>query len=179
MRSHGYSWDRTTVAKVEARQRQVSLDEFVSLGFVLGVAPPALITPTAWNAEVSVTPNEAPMLGPTVWRWFCGTFPTGAVRYGESLSIAEGEARTRLYDEAGPDYIATAERRLPGLSHLMQTVSGAQSGAGVPEEFFASEEFLPNMLDRVADALEDAHETTGSLVRKVKRMRGQRKGAQP
>jgi transcriptional regulator with XRE-family HTH domain len=57
MTSYGWSWDRTTVAKIEARQRQVSVDEFVALSFVLGVPLAALVTPTASGAKVSVTPK--------------------------------------------------------------------------------------------------------------------------
>lgn len=176
MSSYGLGWGPTTVTKVEKGDRQVSVDEFVALAYVLGVSPAALVTPTAYRAGLAVTPNTT-LAGPTVWRWFCGTFPTGAVPYGGFLSFDEGEARTRFYDEACPDYIATAERRLPGLLHLMQTVSGAQSGAGLPEDLWVSKKALPSMPDRVADALADAHETTASLLRKARRLLAQ-KGAQ-
>jgi hypothetical protein len=175
MRSHGVPWGPTTVTKVEKGDRQVTVDELVALAYVLAVSPAALIVPTTWNEPLSVTPAQS-QAASTVWRWIIGTFPLGGLRSpGEPLDVAGGEARQRFYEEACPDYIAAAERRLPGLRHLHEAVAGAQSSAGLPgkagERSARFGELLgPRWVVGVSYALEQAHDDTGALLRRVRRL---------
>lgn len=130
MKTFGWSWDRTTVAKIENGSRQVTLDEFVALAWVLGVCPASLFTPMDSATRVAVTPHTSEPAS-NVWRWACGTSPLSAGRRkSEVVSRPIRADEIRFYEEARPDYLAVAERELPGLTRLHQLVASLQSLAG-------------------------------------------------
>jgi hypothetical protein len=113
------------------------------------------------------------MTVPDAWHWFVGTAGIhvrsfGGLRHGEfgdkvitadMPEFAVAESRLRFYEEARPDYFATAERRLPGISALLRAVSVAHTWLGEPDEHDEASVI----------ALENAHDLTGSLLRKAKR----------
>jgi transcriptional regulator with XRE-family HTH domain len=132
MAAYGIPWGRTTPGKIENRQRNVTVEELVGLAFVLGVSPVALMVPTAVDTEVRLTPNTSTS-GPNAYAWMSGALPMGGTRPGDELSVGESLAMHRLYDEAGPDHLATAERRLPGTRRLARLAANVTTAAGVPE----------------------------------------------
>ena len=172
MRAHGWTWVRSTVAKVESGDRQASIDEFISLAVVLGVPPIALLTlPT--RAPVQVTPTTM-MTSENAWRWMTGDRTPGELVFGAippqegSERVDEIVARVRRYDDAAPDFIVNAERKLPGLRRTSMVLSELQWIAGsaanmVGERAAKADETIGGVLDALGstvDALRSIHEAS-------------------
>ena len=157
MTIYGMPWSRTTVAKIENTSRQVTVDELVTLAFVLGVSPAALLTPVESDAQMRVTPNTTTAAS-GVWQRI-----TGATRMGGALpddvfklpdDFPKLEELDRRFEEAAPDFLKTAERRRPGLRRLVRSASRTASAAAMPDEYAAhSFEGAAQYLD---DLIEDA-----------------------
>jgi transcriptional regulator with XRE-family HTH domain len=159
MRHYGFdTWAQSTVAKIEkadGKPRRVLADELVGLAFVLGVSPAALLTPTAWEAQVKVTPNTTTS-GNGIWQWI-----TGATRMGGALiddvfklpdDFSKLEELERRYEEAAPDFLKTAERRLPGLRRLVRSAARTASAASMPDEhavhsFEGAAQYLDDLIE--------------------------------
>lgn len=123
----GLVWQRTTVAKVEAGSRQVTVDELVAVAFVIGVSPAALVVPPEMLETLAVTPSNELDAG-MVWHWIAGQqvlggYPADAEGSG---TIANWAAMLRFYDESAPDFVALAERRMPGLTEVTRQVATLQ-----------------------------------------------------
>ncbi len=161
MTAYGLPWSRTTVAKIENMSRQVSVDELVAVAFVLGVSPAALLTPTSWSATVQVTPNTQTH-AVAAWRWITGSQQAGGALPDDVLSPAEHEVLLQRYDEACPDFIRTAERRLPGLRRLVRTASNATSAAAMPEPF------VDSAYENAAASLELLAEDAAALAKRAR-----------
>jgi transcriptional regulator with XRE-family HTH domain len=80
MAESGLPWDRFTVANLERGRRQnVTLDEVLTLAYVLDVAPVHLVVPTSGSAGYLVTPKF--ITTPDVARtWIRGQMPLGDPR---------------------------------------------------------------------------------------------------
>ena len=134
MNEQGYSWVRSTVAKIESGARAVSIDEVISLAFVMGVHPTALLLPLE-SATVNVTPTTtAP--SDLLWRWMAGqeAFPADGEMDRRRMTDDEWTIygkRLRRFEEACPDYVVVAERDLPGIRNLADLVGTAQMMAGL------------------------------------------------
>jgi hypothetical protein len=58
MTEHGMKWDRATVAKLETGHRQsISLEEWLTLAYVLNVAPLHLLVPLEDDVAYSISPK--------------------------------------------------------------------------------------------------------------------------
>jgi transcriptional regulator with XRE-family HTH domain len=125
----GWSWVRSTVAKVELGTRQVTVDELVSLAAAFGVSPVVLLVPSE-SGSVLAAPNLETTTS-QAWRWMTGYSNVGLGERTEDW-IDGIEERVRFYDESFPDYVAKAERVLPGLRLLLTIVSTVQIDAGSP-----------------------------------------------
>ena len=134
MNLYGEPWSRTTIAKIETSARQVSVDELITLAFVLGVSPAALLVYRRSDHNVSVTPNTQTGAG-TMWNWIAGAQWMGGTEPGSSPCKEELQELQRRYDEAVPDHVATAERRLPGVRAFARLASGLLGGGGLPDQF--------------------------------------------
>lgn len=172
MRHEGWSWGRSTVAKIEAvdrlNRRAVDVDELVSLAFVLGVSPIALLVPTA-SGSTNLTPNTMTQTG-SAWHWMTGLLPMGGPLDGDESGP---EAQRRFYSESAPNFVVTAETRVPGLRALQQQAASVIQALGVADEYVAR--VFPNVLAEV----EELHAASGRLldgfrayVGRVKREKG-------
>lgn len=128
----GYSWDRTTVAKIERAQnaRQVNVDELVSLAWVLGVSPPALLTPPGSDDFVALTPNtevSSNSHSTVVWHWMTGNDPYVA-RDADEVSDDD----MRFYFESVPDHVVMSERKMPGLQLVISMLTLLQVMGSAP-----------------------------------------------
>ena len=160
MVAYGFSWVRSTVAKVELGTREVAVNELVALAFVLGVSPVSLLVPAETIAQqVHVTPNTVTG-SDNAWHWMVGNQPMGGFYPDEILMPGDGshEAAARFYNEACPDFVVTAEDRAPGLRKLQRQVAVLQQGIG------CAEERVPRVFPRMLSDFEEAHATTGRLL---------------
>ena len=161
MRSFGWSWDRTTVAKLESGSRQLSLDEFIALAWVLGVPPGALVTPLRTSERLAVTPATS-QTSVEVWLWFGGR-PLALGRYkDEVVTLDDAQRAFRFSEESAPDFVVNAEQELPGLRRLVELLRGVQSLVG--------QDAGDGVLRRTeADLLGEAADLLASIRRRSKR----------
>lgn len=157
----GHVWIRSTVAKVELLQRQVTVDEMIGLAWVLGVAPPSLLVPLA-HQTVRVSPNTVIADSSYMWNWMAGTFPMGGRRVDDVRKFGEDRFEVNFYYEAQPDVLATAEARLPGLRRVAQGLAGVQRLAGCQEDL------IPRAWPGLVPLLDEVHRRVGELRRHVK-----------
>ncbi|MBA3286825.1 MAG: helix-turn-helix transcriptional regulator [Acidimicrobiia bacterium] len=132
----GYSWVRSTVAKVELGQRGVTVDELVALAYVLGASPAALLVANAGPARIA--PNIATSTE-NLWRWMTGAKASGGRRIDPKRKVPQvppdpASVDRRFYLEACPDFVFLAETRLSGLRNLIGTIASVQSLAGAELE---------------------------------------------
>lgn len=159
MAINGYSWDRTTVAKIEKATRQVNVDDLVALAHVLGLPPIALLVPSDRSQRVAVTPY-AEEVGGNLWRWMTATtFRGGNAELSETISVDEAFARRRFAEEACPDHVAAAEDRLPGLRKAIHLLAGVQSLAGIDD--FDSSKGIAETLNQVAELVRSMQAQVG------------------
>ena len=160
-------WQRTTIAKIEAGTRSVTVDDLVALAFVLGVSPTALMTGTTIGEAVRVAPNTVTDAG-FMWLWLNGHHADGGTRPGETMNtgadFSKLEARQRFYDEAGPDFLTSAERRLPGLRAAARTLAQVQTGAACPDRRIA--DVYPILIEQLVELRDDIDH----LLRKARRI---------
>jgi hypothetical protein len=129
----GYPLDRSAIAKIESRKREVSAEELVVLAFVLNVPPSALLFPQAdtdlANDVVQLAPSVTTYTG-NAHAWARGLLPMGTPsRTPRTPRTALSE--DRFYSEAAlTDVEADAEKRLPGVTRLRQFAVGAAIWAG-------------------------------------------------
>ena len=83
---------------------------------------------------MNVTPNTQTGAG-TMWSWVTGAFAMGGSEPASSLGLADLQELQRRYDEAVPDHISTAERRLPGVRAFARLASRLLGAGGLPEQF--------------------------------------------
>jgi transcriptional regulator with XRE-family HTH domain len=108
--------DRSTIAKIESRKRNVSLDELFWFAAALGVAPGALVLPRR---------EENVRVGPLLT-----TGAHNAMRWFRGLAPLSGKADDRFFFDEVPDQEVAAERRLPGIHRLIQDAAAVLSGLG-------------------------------------------------
>lgn len=158
MCEHRQSWVRSTVAKIEAGTRQVTIDELVTLAVVLGVPLASLITPPM-REEMQVTPAVSANTE-DVWHWLSGLmsghFIFGVVDQPAHVSekdfpefMRHVETLQRRFDDAAPDYVITAERLLPGLRRLLEAVAFLQREAGTAQRTKSKRSSVLEMAQRV------------------------------
>lgn len=84
----------SAVAKIERKERQVSVDDLMALSVVLGVSPSALLLPVGveQHDEVEMT-GSRPVTAYTAWHWLDGRGPLSLPR---GNSVAAGRA---VYEE--------------------------------------------------------------------------------
>jgi transcriptional regulator with XRE-family HTH domain len=164
MAAYGIPWGRTTPGKIENQQRNVTVEELVGLAFVLGVSPVALMVPSPVDAEARLTPNTSTS-GPNAYAWMSGALWLGGTRPGEVLTVGETLAMARLYDEAGPDHLATAERRLPGARRVARLAASVTTAAGVPEAVWPKTR--RGVVELLAEVEASARELRERLMREV------------
>lgn len=120
-------WVRSTVAKIELGQRQVTINELVMLAFVLGVSPVALITSPDFTVE-KVTHNTT-MGSSNIWRWMMQRQQSGGGRSGEARDFDQMVQAVRFYEDARPNDYVAAGHALPGLDALLHYVDDVESWA--------------------------------------------------
>lgn len=167
MNGYGLPWDVSTVSKVEKNTRKVSIDELVTLAYVLGVSPASLLIPVDWHDDFLVTPNTK-MHTSAAWQWVEGISAAGGLRHREVRKLGDQvhEDRRRFYYEALPTSTLTAEDRVPGLRRLHQATAKTFSLAGVPKELGAS--VYTSMVDLLREAASSATEIADRLERVAK-----------
>ena len=182
MNNLGWSWVRSTVAKIEAGTRQVSVDELLSIAYVLGVTPVALIT-TQIPTQMRLMPSVPPVSSERVWQWCVGLNayfdPQGGVEGAhlmhpssqghDDIDHEAREARALMYQWQRPTYIGKADEVLPGLRGLAGQITRLQAIAGngqvdvgeINEEFCAIVQMI-DQLGFVVDRLiaQDAKKAT-------------------
>ena len=121
MQTLGYSWVRSTIAKIELGRRQVTVDELCALATALEVPPIALLIPA--SGWMRTTPNSPTMDSATAWMWAGGN--AGGPTFAD-----DPEAWERFWLESFPDFCSRADRRLPGLSVLRMDAALAAVYAG-------------------------------------------------
>ncbi|CAB4785756.1 MAG: helix-turn-helix domain-containing protein [Actinobacteria bacterium] len=168
----GWSWVRSTVAKIEAGTRQVSVDELVSLAYVLGVTPVALIT-TQIPTEMRLMPSVPPVSSDRVWQWSVGLNdffdPQEEVEeeilmhpssYGHAdIDHEAREKRVMMYRWQRPTYISDADDVLPGLSGLARQIAKLQllaASGGPPDVFKISDqvELMGDTIDHLRSVVQ-------------------------
>jgi hypothetical protein len=174
MTAYGLPWVRTTVAKVEAGTRDVSVNELVGLAFVLGIPPITLMVPPS-APTMRVTPNTTTGTT-TAWWWMVGeawqggTFPGEVIKYGSDGTTP----LERFYREAAPDFLVTADDRLPGLRELRRGVAVIQQMAG------CAEEHVPAIFPDIESHLTELHAQSGHMLDRwratVKRVKNRKHG---
>ena len=134
MKAYGHKWVRSTIAKIERGERQVSVDELFALSWVLGVSPVALVVPQTTATVRVAGPDARPTQTDStlVWRWLNGDYPMGGGLPGETPSNDVIEGRRRRYEDACPTFIVEAERQLPGLRKVRSTLASIQSAWNRP-----------------------------------------------
>lgn len=112
--------DRSTVAKIEASKRGVTLDELFYFAVALGVSPMALAIPRARDAFVRVVPNQE--WGPwQATQWFRGILHPNS----QYEAWGDNEKAVRFFYDARPDYEAHTVAEFPGLASMLQNVATA------------------------------------------------------
>jgi hypothetical protein len=125
----------------------ITVDELVSLAFVLGVSPSALLVPAA-DQVVRITPNTRTGSN-SMWSWITGVRADGGTLPGESVP----ENQQRFHDESCPDRIAAGERRLPGVRQALLKLARLSWIAGTREADV--ETAFPHVVDLLEDLLAD------------------------
>jgi transcriptional regulator with XRE-family HTH domain len=174
---NGVKINRSTIAKIESGKRAVTVDEVFWFAAALGVSPLALVLPRG-DQPVRVAPG-ADVSSSSAIRWFRGLVPLLLLGNGERRDD-RGHDDVRFFDEQRPDYEVRAERRLPGLLHLMDDAAlvvslvgdgdpGKDTAAGV-----APDQAADYFLRRVA---EEALALQQKLIEVAKRERARRTAA--
>lgn len=168
MNDLGWVWQRTTIAKIELGQRQVTVDEFVSLAYALGAAPIALLTRPDGEAQGIAPSIETSST--KLWQWMSGQYPMGGRRIDRKkkvpIEFPTGTTHRRFYLDACPDFVMAAEERLPGIRQLISTALQCQSLAGGPAED------IDRILDVVAERLKALETEARLLGARVDMLRG-------
>ncbi len=163
----GWSWVRSTVAKIEHGQRAVNTDELVSLAYVLGVSPAALLVATDGNQQVGPTVSTTVE---KMWHWMTGARSMGGARIGRRKHVPSEErppGSDRFHLEACPDFVVAAETRLPGVRNLMSVVAQVQEFAGV-----AGDEDSDRILSAVSERLHHLQTEVAVMRARVDMLRG-------
>lgn len=126
LRSFGLPLDRSAVAKIESKTRNVSLDEAITLALALGVSPLALLLPRH-DERVRVAPR-CDVGNFEATHWFRGFIPLAE-------QDTDVESR-RFFHDATSDREAEAIRRYPELIRLLD-------GTVLALHFAESDEMTP------------------------------------
>lgn len=104
---HGVPMTASTVTKVEKHMRRVTVDELVTLAFVLGISPVTLMLPPeapvgapsdARGEWLAVTEQDA-LPWETAWRWMHGEWPPADVSPRE---LRRFRRENRPYEDQDP-----------------------------------------------------------------------------
>ena len=168
MTDYGFTgWTQSMLAKIEAGTRGIAVDELVCVAFTFGISPVALLTLRDASHVVNITPTTQTSTG-QVWRWMTGRFAMGGSRPDTTFKMPADapklEELRRRYDEAGPDYFYTAERRLPGVRRLSTIADAVVAVAGQLPDDDQMSDYLPGLLDELTTEVAD-------LKRRLKRER--------
>lgn len=133
----GLAMDRSTIGKIEAGARGVSIDEALALAVALKVAPHMLLLPKSGDEEVSI----APAVTMPTWEahlWMRGFAPA---------SRGPNPEEYRVLLEEGPDFEVAAMRNRPGLFEMhsrwaLATLMLASDERLLPELVAALEEIV-------------------------------------
>lgn len=135
----GRPMDRAAIARIEAGERQVSIDDFVSLAAALGVSPVHLIVPLEGDVSVEIAP-EVEVSPRQARQWIRGQAPLRAT----------DDPRT-FYTEVSSDelqdrYIANQ----PLLFSLAQGILDALRDAGGDFDDPATQERITDMVEALS-----------------------------
>lgn len=141
----GVKMDRTVVAKIETRKRNVTIDDLFALAAALEVSPVALLLPFDADAEIALAPGLVKD-AEAVRRWACFEGPIGT----------GGATELRFYFEnVGDEHSAAV--RYPVLSMLQGALPGMRMAALNGDEarlVAAIRAVLIPQLELQADAIE-------------------------
>ncbi len=164
----GAPTDRATLARTEAGDRGVSLDDTIMLAAALDVSPLALVLPDNEDTPVAVAPRY-PYRAEYFRRWFCGLAPLPAfadVGAGgdmteeefdkQPLHTPEGKQwdrhalaeRARFFESTLPLFGPWQGYSKPGVQHLLQMADSYASAAG-DDNRRAMERFLNELSTEV------------------------------
>ena len=140
--------DRSTIGKIEADKRKVSLDELFSFALALGVSPLALVVPRSME-KMSVSPGVAADTQQVV-HWVRNLYPLWP------SYVDPSEADERFFEEARTDREAAAYRNHPSLLAIEKLVTAMVSVAGSREsedreQFARAASILGLLVDRIID----------------------------
>lgn len=154
MTSVGVPWDRSVVANLEnGRRRAVSVDEWLALAMVLGVAPIHLLVPIDTTGEYQITPNLAADLK-TAREWIRGNWPY------------PNKPLRPFHELTAEDQDVTASR--PLLTYLAHLPPGEAQGV------FESVPTLRGMQEQIQGVLDlkaDLEKQVGTMQREVEHLR--------
>lgn len=143
--------DRSTIAKIEANTRGVSVDEVLAFAIALGVPPMILMVP---RSEDKV--RVAPGVKVGSWEaaaWWRGVFP---------LDNAISPEDRRFFDDACSDAEATVRTELPAVFEIWRnaelalayaSVAIAEQGANREGAVRSAEQVLTEIRDDAVSAL--------------------------
>lgn len=106
----GLDWNRSIVANVEAGRRDsVSIQELLTLAFVLGVPPALLLFPVGSPVAVEVMPGKAAPPWDAL-RWFAGEgpYPLSPEEYNRLYGRGEQDPETGFYERYEGPFIELA-----------------------------------------------------------------------
>ncbi|MEO5841369.1 MAG: helix-turn-helix transcriptional regulator [Acidimicrobiales bacterium] len=147
--AHDLKWVRSTVAKVEGREREVTVDEACVLAFTLGVPLVALLCHSGVDPQMRITP-QVTTSPHYVWWWMAGDYPIGEERF---------------YFAACQDTEAEGERRVPGLQRLRTLVRHAQTLAGT--KVLPARDRQTRMVRQLVDIRDSAKEIADRVIREA------------
>lgn len=113
----GIRWTRSTVAKIEHGDRQVTIDELICLARALNAQPAALLTDDAEQQSLTPTTKLSPR---EFWHWMTGFIPP----------FYDPSVKPPIADTYAPAFAQLADTRLPGMANVVSHVAELQSVAG-------------------------------------------------
>lgn len=136
----GVAWQRGTVAKLEnGRRASVSVEEWLSLAWVLEVSPLVLILPDDPDAEFPITPL-VPSRAELVYRWIVGSKPIPAEtdpednpgKWGSRIANYANRpgymARSPEHDADLAERVELQEQTLQRVLAQLELIKGSQDG---------------------------------------------------
>jgi transcriptional regulator with XRE-family HTH domain len=153
----GSNLRRSALSKIEARLRQVSVDDLLEICAALSVSPLALLTPLDDSLRVAITPKFR-VDGPAFRSWVRGTAPLALQGIHDTNDI-------RAYYEQTPHSEWQAYRR-DGVETLVHQVDVLrESGSNTPGEMRQMLDAIERTLNRVRDGLDRSEEDSSDGAR--------------
>lgn len=146
--------DRSTIAKIEAGSRGVSVDEVLAFAVALGVAPMSLMLPRS-GGRVRIAP------GVEVDSWVAAAWWRGVFPLGDDAALED----RRFFDDACTDIEAAVRAELPMISEIHRSAELAVLYASM-----AVSERGELRADSLVRVLSEIRDDVASALRKARKL---------